>query len=567
MSFYWLLFLVFIRNGNGYDCKTRKRYAWHLLSDEDKLIYIDALHELNNRGIINILSETHNQVINRMQAHYTSAFFPWHRFFLFEFEEYIRNMGGKYSCFTLPWWDFNHDSGSETDPYVFNSGLGGDGEPLYHCVNTDTFTQKLWITRHVCNKDNPNDIEGQDCCLKRCSTKQEIMTPSELMLKMLDLNTYGTDLGYREFSFEDIHNSMHSFLGGNCGGDGTQLISFYGPDDPLLFLIHGYIDYIWWVWNACQGYSLIDPNDLDSYPNAYVPYPVNNDHFPSSGLDDELFYKTVDSESWWGTTQHIKPTPRSQFNLVHTGVEYDRGTLWYEMDVETYCDKMPDIFKTDNINPYLNQYTKTDVEIYRESLNAALSNNKIQNKHSKRDILQTLASKTCQYNRLLKGKNICDIPNYNDGSIELCDESLKGQYISLETLLNKDGINDNECLKEIRINTYSWAKHYNKLYELCNGKLDNICETPNIDITIELDTIVLNKINSQTTTSINNNNTIKDGNSLLLFVGILFILIIIICAYLYSSKQCCVKKTLINDDENIALLNHDNKDATKYAIY
>ena len=78
------------------------------------------------------------------------------------------------------------------------------------------------------------------------------------------------------------------------------MISRYAPDDPIFWLTHSWLDYIYTVWKNCWGYNQIESKDLDNYPKAYYSFP-NNDHLkdgvPSSGLDDRLYYvsmKTID---------------------------------------------------------------------------------------------------------------------------------------------------------------------------------------------------------------------------------------------------------------------------------
>ena len=42
--------------------------------------------------------------LGSQQSHATSAFLPWHRYFIWELESNIRELGGEYECFSLPYW-------------------------------------------------------------------------------------------------------------------------------------------------------------------------------------------------------------------------------------------------------------------------------------------------------------------------------------------------------------------------------------------------------------------------------------------------------------------------------
>ena len=47
---------------------------------------------------------------NKAQAHSTSAFLPWHRKFLVEFESMLRSLGDEFACLTIPYWDWSQNA-------------------------------------------------------------------------------------------------------------------------------------------------------------------------------------------------------------------------------------------------------------------------------------------------------------------------------------------------------------------------------------------------------------------------------------------------------------------------
>ena len=66
-----------------YSCP-RVRKAWHLLSDEERQLYISGFHIVNGQGKLKHFGLTHHQLVDQDQAHYTSEFFAWHRYFVWE---------------------------------------------------------------------------------------------------------------------------------------------------------------------------------------------------------------------------------------------------------------------------------------------------------------------------------------------------------------------------------------------------------------------------------------------------------------------------------------------------
>ena len=70
----------------GGEC-VRYRKAWHTLTDEERLLYIDGFLELHSQGIILTMSDMHldNFVGGGFHAaHGSPAFLPWHRYYIWE---------------------------------------------------------------------------------------------------------------------------------------------------------------------------------------------------------------------------------------------------------------------------------------------------------------------------------------------------------------------------------------------------------------------------------------------------------------------------------------------------
>jgi hypothetical protein len=93
--------------------------------------------------------------------------------------------------------------------------------------------------------------------------------------------------------------------------------------------------------------------------------------------------------------------------------------------------------------------------------------------------VETWAQMVCEYKRgtaVARGTaQPCEMPEY----IETCDDMERNEFgdidITLDELLNKDGVRDSECLKGIRIELYDYCSASHTLHDLCNGLFDPRC--------------------------------------------------------------------------------------------
>eukprot|EP01084_Bolivina_argentea_P132419 233682_1 len=111
-----LIFCVFIGiicGSKFYDepCD-RIRRPFHLLSTEERMLFVEGYQKLRENGKLDAISTGHHMATHA-GTHHGSNFFYWHSYFLWETETQIRNLGDKFKCFSLPYWDFTYDSGDE----------------------------------------------------------------------------------------------------------------------------------------------------------------------------------------------------------------------------------------------------------------------------------------------------------------------------------------------------------------------------------------------------------------------------------------------------------------------
>eukprot|EP01084_Bolivina_argentea_P014759 27595_1 len=126
----------------------RHRRPFHLLTIEERMIYAEGFQKLRENGVLDKLGRVHS-----IEAHKGtvdgSNFLYWHTYLIWELETQIRNLGDKFECFSLPYWDFTYDAGKESDAFILNTVMGGDGDPLNDfCVDDAIWAQPHY---HVMN--------------------------------------------------------------------------------------------------------------------------------------------------------------------------------------------------------------------------------------------------------------------------------------------------------------------------------------------------------------------------------------------------------------------------------
>ncbi|TGY89015.1 hypothetical protein E5163_07745 [Marinicauda algicola] len=150
-------------------------------------------------------------------------FLPWHRAYLFYFEQICRELSGD-DGFALPYWNWNQN---RSIPAPFWSGV------LNHprSVNSSSTLPDSWVGDTVLN--------------------------NILALTNFTQFASGPSTTQRGFSFSGSleatpHNNVHGWTGGDMG-------TYWSPLDPIFWLHHCMIDCMWWHWNADLG----NPNTND----------------------------------------------------------------------------------------------------------------------------------------------------------------------------------------------------------------------------------------------------------------------------------------------------------------
>merc|ERR1719216_118585 len=124
----------------------RHRKPWSLMTTEQKDMFIDGFQQVRKNGKLDVIAQTHAQHDIQNYVHYTSLFTFYHAYLVWELETAIRDLGGKFACFTMPYYDWTLDAGLEDDPTILKSGIGGDGDIENNLCVMDDETGFSWDT-------------------------------------------------------------------------------------------------------------------------------------------------------------------------------------------------------------------------------------------------------------------------------------------------------------------------------------------------------------------------------------------------------------------------------------
>ncbi|RJE23969.1 tyrosinase [Aspergillus sclerotialis] len=302
--------------------KLRIRRDWRAFSAAEKKDYIKAvrcLQELPARTPAHLAAgaktryddflATHiNQTLN---IHYTGTFLAWHRYFIHQFEEALREECGYRG--NIPYWDWPSDAHSLEKSEVFDgseTSMSGNGKYIPNqpdivltmegaadiylptgtgggCVTSGPFkdyTVNLGPAALMMPGGNQtamsNPLDYNPRCLKRDLTTeliQRFANHTSVMSLILGNNKIrdfqlvmqgvpGTgDIG--------VHGGGHYAMGGDPGRD-----VWVSPGDPAFWHHHGMIDRVWWLW---QNLDRKNRQDAIAGTDTFL----NNPPSPNTTLD------------------------------------------------------------------------------------------------------------------------------------------------------------------------------------------------------------------------------------------------------------------------------------------
>ncbi|KAF5519311.1 Tyrosinase ustQ [Colletotrichum aenigma] len=222
------------------------RVEWRDLHDDQKSSYIEAVKCLKDTpsrlssdsgsaSLYDDFANVHRQLDSGI--HFVSSFLPWHRWFLWLFEQALQNDCNYDS--TIPYWDWTLDyaAGAFSPVFDADTGFGGDGDESTLCIASGSF-----VDFNVSTPDNH--------CLQRkfdMSLLEQYNSPSEVNTTL----EYSSYSAFRPGIESGLHRGGHGAIAGDMANN-------YSPNDPVFFLHHGAIDRVWWEWQSANSSRLTE---------------------------------------------------------------------------------------------------------------------------------------------------------------------------------------------------------------------------------------------------------------------------------------------------------------------
>eukprot|EP01083_Nonionella_stella_P253989 873424_1 len=272
----------------------RHRKRWGSLTTAEQQLYVEGFKQLADQGIIQQLSQFHGDNFNIL--HSRAEFLPWHRQFIYDIESKIRNLGGVYECFSLPYYDWSNEPSQRdvrrgqatTQVERTDNNMGGD--PNGQCISSGPFSNGLYNPYGSSCLSRDIDYVRDNAC--------DFYSSSEVMNEVDATTLYSS---FRP-SFEGTPHALpHNCIGRNMAGG-------YSPDDPYFYLHHCFVDYAWALWQDC--------NDYDDIPIGSVTSNMYN-----GDINQQL-------------PNYSPITVGDVLDLAATGVSYEKGIFWINANVD-----------------------------------------------------------------------------------------------------------------------------------------------------------------------------------------------------------------------------------------
>ena len=255
------------QDGDLVSCyRVRKEFTTMSLSDRKR--FIDMLKLVSSdpryRSEYDRLTTLHSRVPSQFLHHMPHIFLPWHRWFLLEFENFLRQIDCR---ITIPYWDWSKDAEHWTRGCNIRDvwspgpqGIGGDGVLPDRCVMDGPFKQGQFKL--------PWSVGGN--CLKRefnlsCSLPNLEDAQNLIRIEAFDI--------FEQTVRESFHTKFHDCVGGHMGVHPTASFT------PEFWLHHSFIDKLWADW---QGKGT--ENKFHYYTNIIFTM-TGSERFPWEYLD------------------------------------------------------------------------------------------------------------------------------------------------------------------------------------------------------------------------------------------------------------------------------------------
>jgi tyrosinase len=222
----------FIVNYDNPNTEIRVRKEIHAMTVEQRTLFTQTYRQAWDAPESGLKDCADNYLTNFSRGlHNNGAFLPWHRGYLLQVENRLREISPN---ITIPYWDWSRsprisqDSIWGAEPGQFSGNGGADG-----CVTDGPFGSESGFEM------------TNGGCLQRRITGGSAASATEVQ-NLLDRYPRASDYDLFRNRLEHgpgMHDSVHCLVGGT-------MCSARASNDPIFFLHHAMVDKIWSEWQA-----------------------------------------------------------------------------------------------------------------------------------------------------------------------------------------------------------------------------------------------------------------------------------------------------------------------------
>ncbi|XP_031570716.1 uncharacterized protein LOC116305035 [Actinia tenebrosa] len=178
---------------------------------------------------------SHSELPSDFLHHMPQIFFPWHRWFLLQAENFLQQIDCRVTIPYYQWTAAGKNVWRSTNPKDVWSGgpqgLGGNGVPPSYCVQDGKFREGNW---HL-------PVSKGRGCLKRNFDKKCPLYTEKKLQKLLRSKTFKH---FEETVREELHSAFHDCIGGDMPDNRKS------GHTPEVLLHHAFMDKIWDQWQS-----------------------------------------------------------------------------------------------------------------------------------------------------------------------------------------------------------------------------------------------------------------------------------------------------------------------------
>ncbi|KNG48656.1 Di-copper centre-containing protein [Stemphylium lycopersici] len=251
------------------------RKEWALLTTPERRNYIDAIKCLHSKPALTPAAVapgarsrfddfvvTH--VLQTYSVHGTANFLAWHRYYIWAYEQLLRNECGYKGYLPYYNWAWWHDDPTKSPLFDGSDTSISDGGTYmpgrnYTCIPQD-YNCPIKLPAGSGGGCVSGPLANWTVSIGPIQTKAKGIKPNpqedglgdEVITHLIetskDIGTFQTRMqGDFPTGYLGVHSAGHYTVGGDAGSD-----FFNSPSDPAFYFHHAMIDRTWWIWQNQQ---------------------------------------------------------------------------------------------------------------------------------------------------------------------------------------------------------------------------------------------------------------------------------------------------------------------------